>query len=346
MDAAQRTDFVKTMLAKYKSRTDKILMSLLPDKHPKRHLYDLYPSYPLRGGKGFRPGLCIASCKAFGGSEERVLQTAAALELIHNAFLIHDDVEDESDFRRGLPTLNAEFGVGIAVNAGDGMNALSLRSIMMNLNTLGPNITWQILSEIEHMIRESVEGQAIELGWVRDNNVDLTQDDYLRMTLKKTCWYTCIYPCRLGALIATGGRVNLDRFNRFGYYMGAAFQIQDDLLNLVGDEEKYGKEIGGDILEGKRTLMLIHLLNSCSKDEKNRLETFLSKPRQDRTEKQVQWVFNLMINYDALDVARKGAIQLAGAALREFVVAFGDIPESRDKEFIQCIIMYMIEREL
>ena len=80
------------------------------------------------------------------------------------------------------------------------------------------------------------------------------------MVLKKTCWYSFIHPCRIGALIATRDTANLDRFNRFGYYLGAAFQIQDDLLNLTGDQNRYGKEIAGDLLEGKRTLMLIHLL--------------------------------------------------------------------------------------
>ena len=110
------------------------------------------------------------------------------------------------------------------------------------------------------MMQESLEGQAMELGWVRDNRCDVTDEDYLRMVLKKTCWYSFIHPCRIGALIATRDGVDLDRFNRFGSYLGTAFQIQDDLLNLTGDERRYGKEIGGDLLEGKRTLMLIHLL--------------------------------------------------------------------------------------
>ena len=78
---------------------------------------------------------------------------------------------------------------------------------------------------------------ALELGWVRENACELSDEDYLRMILKKTCWYTCIHPCRIGGLIGSGGAADLDRFNRFGYFMGSAFQIQDDLLNLVGDED-------------------------------------------------------------------------------------------------------------
>src|SRR5205085_12243514 len=106
----------------------------------------------------------------------------------------------------------------------------------------------------------------IELGWRRDVALDLGDGDYLAMVLKKTCWYTTIFPSRAGALIGTRTEDGLDRFIRFGFFLGAAFQIQDDVLNLIGDEARYGKEIDGDIREGKRTLMLLHLLRESSDD--------------------------------------------------------------------------------
>ena len=127
------------------------------------------------------------------------------------------------------------------------------------------------------MMQESLEGQAMELGWIRDNRCDLDDRDYLRMVLKKTCWYSFIQPCRIGALIATRDGLNLDRFNRFGYFLGAAFQIQDDLLNLTGDEDRYGKEIGGDLLEGKRTLMLLHLFRNVPDAAAQRLNGVLCR---------------------------------------------------------------------
>ena len=172
------------------------------------------------------------------------------------------------------------------------------------------------------------------------------QQVYLRMTLKKTCWYTCIHPCRIGGIIGSRGEVNPDVFNRFGYYMGAAFQIQDDVLNLVGDVEKYGKEIGGDIREGKRTLMLIHLLKECRPAEKKRMRAFLATPREDRSDGDVAWVYDRMAKYGSIDYARKTARHLAGAALHEFFIAYGSLPESDDKSFIRDIVFYMIEREL
>src|SRR5207249_1210030 len=155
------------------------------------------------------------------------------------------------------------------------------------------------------MARESIEGQAIELGWRRDNVLDLEDWDYLLMVLKKTCWYTTIFPSRVGALIGTRGGADVDRFLRFGFFLGAAFQIQDDLLNLEGDSARYGKERDGDIREGKRTLMLIHLLRRSTDSERARLGEFLRLPRGARTRGDVRWVRERMDAYGCLDHARE-----------------------------------------
>ena len=340
------THFVEERLARYKKLTTAQLLSYVPSKEPRRYLWDLVLAYPLRAGKGLRPGLCLATCRAFGGEIATGLHCAVSLELFHNAFLVHDDVEDDSEHRRGEPTLNAEHGLPIAVNVGDALNVLSIRPLMDNLRLLGPTVTLSVFDEIEHMVRESVEGQALELGWVRDNVVGLSERDYLRMTLKKTCWYTCIQPCRLGALVATGGELELDVFNEFGFFMGAAFQIQDDLLNLVGDEGRYGKEIGGDIAEGKRTLMLLHAYNNAGRAERERLHTFLATPRRERDGASIAWVFALMEHTGAFERAQICARELAVAAQERFEVAYGDLPESPDKRMIRELVTYMIERDL
>jgi geranylgeranyl diphosphate synthase, type II len=337
---------IKARLERYRSITLAAMLQVIGTREPRRYLYDIIPCYPSRSGKGLRPGLCIGTCRAYGGELANAISSAAAIELFHNAFLVHDDIEDGSEFRRGLPTIHAEHGVPIAVNVGDAMNVLSIRPLMGNRDLLGPELAWRILEEVEHMVRQSVEGQALELGWVHDNACELTNDDYLRMTLKKTCWYTCIHPCRIGALIGARGKVDVDLFNRFGYYMGAAFQIHDDVLNLIGEHAKYGKEIGGDILEGKRTLILIHLLRHCSAGEKKRIRQFLQGPRDRRRGEDAEWVFRLMQTYGSIDHANSAARNLAGAALHEFAAAYGQLPESEDKQFVHDITLYMIERDL
>jgi geranylgeranyl diphosphate synthase type II len=249
MTPSERYLRVETLLERYRKLTLDAILQVIGGREPRRYLYDLVPSYPRRGGKGLRPGLCIGTSRAFGGNVASTISSAVAIELFHNAFLVHDDIEDGSELRRGLPTMHAEHGIAIALNVGDAMNVLSIRPLIDNRDVLGPDLAWRIFLEIEHMVLQSVEGQALELGWVHENNCELSDDDYLRMTLKKTCWYTCIHPCRIGALIGSRGKIDPNRFNRFGYYLGAAFQIHDDVLNLIGDRAKYGKEIGGDILE-------------------------------------------------------------------------------------------------
>lgn len=345
-EASERSRFVEASLARYKAQTMARLLAYLPSKEPRRYLYDLLPVYPLRSGKGLRPALCIAACCAFGGELRRVLESAVAIELYHNAFLIHDDIEDGSESRRGQPTLQAEQGLAVALNVGDAMQVLCIRLLLNNLGIVGPQLTWRIVNEIEHMVCQTVEGQALELGWVRDNVAELAEEDYLRMVLKKTCWYTCMHPLRIGALVACAGAVPPERFDRFGYYMGAAFQIQDDLLNLDADEGKYGKEINGDIWEGKRTLMLIHAAGRAEAGEKRRLRAFLALGRGQRCEGEVAWVRAMMDKYGSIAHARSCARQLAGAALHEFALVFGALPDSEHKRFLEQVVLYMIERDL
>ncbi len=169
-------------------------------------LYDLMMDYPLRPAKGLRPALCIAACRALGGSLEAVLPTAAVLELYHNAFLIHDDVEDGSEKRRDAPTMHRVHGVPIAVNVGDAMLALALGPLLDNMRVLDMGRALRILQVVATMARESAEGQALELDWVRRARWDLTDDDYLAMVDQKTGWYSFVAPMVMGAIAAGADR--------------------------------------------------------------------------------------------------------------------------------------------
>lgn len=333
-------------LAHYRAMTMAPMLAAVPQREPSRYLYGPISEHLSRVGKSLRPSLCLATCRAFGGDHRRALRSAVALEMLHNAFLIHDDVEDESELRRGLPTLHAEHGVPLAVNAGDTLNALAMRLLRGNLEELGSELAWRIYEEFDHLLMESLEGQAMELGWVRDNRCNVTEEDYLLMGLKKTCWYSFMHPCRLGALIAQGPGVDVDRFNRFGYFLGTAFQIQDDILNLVGDPDRYGKEIAGDLLEGKRTLMLIHLFRSLNDTDVSRLRNFLGHPRRERSEADVQWILAKMDEHGSIARARTVAKHFAGATLYEFTRAFAGVPDSDDKSFVHDIVHYMIARDV
>ena len=335
---------VESVLARYRELTISRLLSGIPES-TEDGLYDLVRAYPGRSGKGLRPALCLATCRALGGDLDRAINSAVAIELSHNAFLILDDVQDGSEMRRGSPTLSAEYGVGVAVNVGSASNLLALQHLMANRWTLGPNLAWAVLQESALMLRHSLEGQAIEISWIRNNACDLVDEDYYRMCMKKSSWYTCIYPCRVGAIVAEGKRDASARFDRYGCYLGAAFQIQDDLLNLTGSYARYGKEITGDLWEGKRTLVLIEYLRGCTAGRRARMECFLSKTRAQRTEAEVRWVRDELLASGCVETARARARALADEAHAEALKAFNETPDSEDKQFLLDLPYYTVERD-
>jgi geranylgeranyl diphosphate synthase, type II len=337
------SNLVPTMLHEYGDLTRAALAKYLPSREPRRFLYDLLTDYPQRGGKMMRPSICIAAARMFGAPLENAMRTAVAIEMLHNALLIHDDIEDGSEKRRGRPTLHLLHGVPLALNAGDTLTLLSLRPLLENRGVIGERLALRIIEETERMARECAEGQAMELGWRRYNTLEIGDADYLEMVLKKTCWLATIYPIRVGALIGSRDSVDLDPFVRYGFFLGAAFQIQDDLLNLIGDDG-YGKEINGDLWEGKRTLMLIHTIRKSTPDERSRLSAILRQPREERTLSEVGWIRKQMDKYGCTDYARKIAHGLVGAALHEYSLLSAGLPDSRDKDFLEQMVTWVIER--
>src|SRR5262249_34863335 len=163
-----------------------------------------------------------------------------------------------------------------AINVGDATNVLAMGPLLENVSAIGVRKALLVFREIERMARESVEGQAIELAWVRQDEFDLSDSDYVRMAYKKTCWYTVIAPLRIGVICGSpvGSDApltdELDPLIELGFLAGIAFQVRDDLLNLEADEEVYGKERAGDLWEGKRTVMLLHFMAHASAAQQRR----------------------------------------------------------------------------
>jgi len=237
-------------------------------------------------------------------------------------------------------------GIPIAVNAGDSMTALAMRLFRKTGERLGPTAALRILDEVDHLFVETLEGQAMELGWVRDNDLAVGADDYLRLVLKKTAWYSFIHPMRIGALIADGDDRNLGRFDRFGYLLGLAFQITDDVLNLNGDVARYGKEIDGDLWEGKRTLVLTHALQHASRTDRTWIASFLARPRERRLPREVLRLHRLIASGGSIQWAQQAAGAFAEAAAREFdTSAFAGTPASLDLEWLRGCIDFLVKRD-
>ena len=341
----QGFEHVEATLAEYAEVTRAAMGDFLVDGQPAGHLYDLVREYPGRGGKGIRPSLLLAACQAFGGAVREGIAPAVALEMMHNAFLIHDDLEDASPTRRGEPTLHELHGVGLAVNAGDALAWMALQPLRDD-GVLGTRIAKLVLDEFLTMVRVTTEGQALELGWRRSNAVDLGPADYLGLTGKKTCWYTTVAPLRVGAIVGSRGIAPLESLSRFGFYLGVAFQIRDDLLNLVGSDIAQGEEPLSDIREGKRTLMLVHLLAHATEGHRDWLVEYLAAPEDQRTAADVEQVLALMERYGSLDFALEYGSGIAAAAGDAFDDAFAGLGVSPHVTFIRGLIRYMLARSL
>ena len=322
---------------------DQEIFKNLPKKEPK-DLYDLINDYPARGGKRIRPILCLLSCEAFGGDFKKALITAAAIEILHEFGLVHDDIEDGSDYRRGKPTLHHMYGVPLAINAGDALHLKSWEVILKNRNVIGDKKTLELLKEFTMAGWELVEGQTLELSWIKHKKWNITEEDYFKMCSKKTSWYTCITPFRMGAIIADAKPECLQSLIDFGYNLGIAFQIQDDVLNLLGEYKKYGKEIGGDIYEGKRTLMLIHLLKACKPKEKSKIINIMNKERLEKTVEEVKYIINSMKKYGSIQYAREKANQLFKIAEKIYKENIENYLLEEPKQILEAVIKFMIDR--
>jgi geranylgeranyl diphosphate synthase type II len=316
----------------------------LPQGHPARWLYDPLADYPRRPGKGLRAALCVATCAAHGGAEADAVPSAAAIELLHNAFLVHDDIADGSQWRRGRPTLHEREGLPLALNAGDALAVLSFDVLRSNAEILGRRLGGLVLDEFTSAIWRTLEGQALELGWRRDRVTELTPHDYLELILHKSCWYTTIAPLRIGALVGSRGGADLRPITRFGFLLGAAFQITDDVLNITGALDAYGKEIGGDLYEGKRSLIVIHALAAADADDRADIVATLNLTPAERGDADVRRLAALVERYGSVAFAREFGRGIADAAAAAFPAAFAGASRPEAAAVIEMLVDYVVER--
>ncbi|NPD32073.1 polyprenyl synthetase family protein [Berryella wangjianweii] len=244
------------------------------------YLYGPLTSYSRNGGKRHRPLICFVAARAVGGNANRALSAAAAIEHFHTAALVHDDIADDAQLRRGEPCLHLSQGLGLAINMGD-LGLTLVNGTVAKDPTLEPELKVRLITELIDMTRRTIEGQALDIGWARDGRYDLTTDDYLLMATHKTAHYSGAVPLAIGAIAGGGTDAEVEGLRSFGLETGLAFQIQDDVLNLVGDAASTQKGFRDDITEGKRTLVVVHALQSLGDADRDRLISLLSSRVRD-----------------------------------------------------------------
>ena len=343
-DATELVAVVEDRLRDVAQTVRRLMLDAMPDGEPVQWLYGPMREYPSRPGKALRPALCLSAGRAFGGNPDDLLGIAVAIELLHNACLVHDDIADGSEMRRGRPTLAASHGLAAALNAGDGLAIVANQVLRRATRRLDRDLADLVMAEFDTMAMRTLEGQATEVGWQFDNVESLGPEDYLELIMHKTCWYTTIHPLRVGAMVASGGTADLNPLVRFGFHFGAAFQIRDDLLNLVGDARVYGKEILGDLYEGKRTLTLVHLMEAARGPDRALVSDYLHRKRSERSEDLVRTIRAMMDDYGSIDFTREYAEGILLVAEEYFEQAFAQAQPGQDIDFLRALVPYVWAR--
>ncbi|WP_302962188.1 polyprenyl synthetase family protein [uncultured Adlercreutzia sp.] len=288
-----------------------------------RYLYGPLYRYSENAGKRHRPLICYAACLAVGGDPDRATTSAAAIEHFHSAALIHDDIADEAELRRGEPCLHLTEGLGLAINMGD--LALSMvNGPVVNDPLLDDATKVRVIRELIAMTCRTVEGQALDLGWARDGRYDITPEDYLTMAIHKTAHYSGAVPLAVGAIVAGAPEDQVEALRSYGLDTGLAFQIQDDLLNLVGTDEAKKKDFRSDITEGKRTLVVVHALQNASPAARERLIEILSA--KERDPEVLAEAVAIMEEAGSIEYARAYAEDLSQNAKERLVAAIAPSP--------------------
>ncbi len=307
-------------------QVENILLDELRSDHP---FVDQLVKHGFRlGGKRLRPALLLLAGQACGALQQEHLVLGAVVELIHTATLIHDDVLDEATIRRHLDTINARWDNEASVLLGDYLFA---RSICL-ASTIEDFFAIKVLSATAKVMCEGELRQIENRG-----NYNLREDQYLSIIGNKTAELMAC-SCRLGAYYAGANYDCLEALRRYGYNLGMAFQIADDLLDLLGEENTVGKSLGTDLLKQKATLPLIRLLDQASPGEKKEILGVLSASGNHRLEMLEQW----FDQSNAISYARNQALSFTRLAVKEL----GALPPTPALDSLHGIAEFVVNRQL
>lgn len=280
--------------------TEKFTTTHFPDVP--NSLYEPCNYFLSLGGKRIRPVMCLMGNELFGDIQEDAFDAAIAVELFHNFSLIHDDIMDAAPLRRSMPTVHKKYNENTAILSGDVM----LIKCYDYINKIRSSYIHRALHLFNKTAREVCEGQQLDMDFEQKENVQL--EEYIHMISLKTSVLIAA-SLELGAILGGAGEGNCKNIYEFGRNLGIAFQIQDDYLDAFGNPEKFGKDVGGDIKQNKKTFLLIHALEVATNEQRNELKNLMQTNPPDKVEKIIsifkacnvdEWANKLKEKYVAL----------------------------------------------
>ena len=321
---------VKEVLGNYSGDITKTiedeLSTITPDNLAEASVY-----LTRAGGKMLRPSLTLITAEAVGGKRDNALKSAAAIELIHTFSLIHDDIMDQDDMRRGMPSVHKVWGDDVAILAGDTLFSKAFEIIIGTEGTSSEQNN-RALATVADACVKICEGQALDMGF--EDRFDVTQDEYMEMIFKKTGALIAA-ATKAGAIMGGASDEVIDAMYEYGRLIGLAFQIQDDYLDLASDEETLGKPIGSDIGKGKMTIIAIRGLID---DESGRLLEILKAENNSQSE--IDEAIDILTNCGAIEYARN----LAQESVVQAKEVLEILDDSLSKQILSDIADFVLER--
>jgi geranylgeranyl diphosphate synthase, type II len=284
---------------RHKKNVERQLRSCIRKTEP-RSLYEPVQYVLSGGGKRIRPLLVILSCEAVGGDVTEAMHAAVAIEILHNFTLVHDDIMDNASSRRGRATVHKKWDNNIAILVGDELVALAYRELLKTQSPFIPRVA-DIFTE---GVVEVCEGQTFDKEF--ESRKDVSLDEYLLMIGKKTGKMVSV-ASEIGAVIGGGSEKEIRALTSYGTNIGKAFQIQDDLLDIIADEKEFGKTIGGDIVEGKKTYLLIQAYARARGADKKMLRSIITHGGTSR--RNIPAVRDIYERWGVIDMAKKAVAQ-------------------------------------
>jgi geranylgeranyl diphosphate synthase type I len=324
------------LLKKYSTGVDSEIEKTLDTVDPE-NLHVASKHLIKAGGKKIRPALVLLAAEAVGGRIEGAYKTAAAVELIHTFSLIHDDIMDKDEMRRGKPSVHTLWGEPMAILAGDILFSLAFELVAQTHSEDIPSSrVVQALNTVVDACIKICEGQACDMSF--EGKFDVKETEYLNMIYKKTSALIAA-ATKAGAILGGGTPEQVEALSEYGRLIGMAFQIQDDYLDVASEEEQLGKPVGSDIVEGKMTLMVVHTLQAASDEDKEELISILNSQGEDR--QNVEKAIGIFNKYGSIKYAHDIALENVKNAKEQLSL----VEDSPAKDALVKMADFMLQRK-
>ena len=324
---------VVSEIERLSKKIDPVILATLGTEREPRTLYDAASHLLRAGGKRLRPLLVFESCRVVGGQEDNALRIAAAVELFHNFTLIHDDIMDKDDRRRGIPTVHVSFGEPVAITAGDLLFAkvfeVALASGIEKADLI------EILKKLTEAAVMVCEGQTLDMMY--EDKIGVTEKEYIEMVGGKTA---ALFKAaaQTGAIAGKGTDAEVEHLGSYGFNAGIAFQIIDDILGITTEGKSLGKPVGSDLREGKKTLIVTHAL--ANSDENQRKVIMCVLKNRNSTQDEIHTAIDLFRSIGSIDYARHVAVGY-GFTAKESLSVFKNHDE---RELLEALVDFFLDR--